>query len=125
MLAQHHCRRCGWLVCGGCSEHTLTLSQWLDSGEPHVLRHERSTESLRVCNLCFEAESDLIQVSSRAELEQLQRNGSGRWPDGSGGRDSRAPQRGEAGNGAGLGRVSQGRQQPPPRRRPGILRGNG
>ena len=48
----HHCRSCGWAVCGGCSAGTLVLRRWLEPDKPHAVRDEDS-EPLRVCNLCL------------------------------------------------------------------------
>ena len=53
-VAKHHCRCCGWTVCGGCSKGTLVLERWLEAEKPHALRSCKSAEPLRVCNRCLE-----------------------------------------------------------------------
>ena len=49
---KHHCRACGWAVCGDCSDHTLILDKWLDADKPHNIHATRSTDPLRVCTSC-------------------------------------------------------------------------
>ena len=51
---RQHCRYCGWAVCGGCSQTKLPLQRWMDG--PHRLHTTMSTEALRVCRLCDEAQ---------------------------------------------------------------------
>lgn len=51
-VPRHHCRRCGWAVCGSCSTHVLKLDRWLDSEKPHAVWHTASTVLLRVCDSC-------------------------------------------------------------------------
>lgn len=53
---KHHCRRCGWAVCGRCSPKKLVLHRWLEEDKPHRLRETKSTEALRVCLGCYKAE---------------------------------------------------------------------
>ena len=53
-VAKHHCRCCGWTVCGGCSRGTLVLERWLEADKPHALRECKSAEPLRVCDRCLE-----------------------------------------------------------------------
>jgi hypothetical protein len=52
---RHHCRRCGWAVCGRCSTNTAILDRWLLPDKPHAVRETRSPEPLRVCDLCAAA----------------------------------------------------------------------
>eukprot|EP01046_Picozoa_sp_COSAG06_P060529 COSAG06_NODE_12913_length_1313_cov_0.903624_1_plen_242_part_10 len=49
---KHHCRSCGWAVCGSCSAGTLVLGRWLAPDKPHAVCEHLSKEALRVCNLC-------------------------------------------------------------------------
>ena len=49
---KHHCRRCGFAVCGGCSEHERVLDTWLEPKKPHTRRETESIERLRVCLGC-------------------------------------------------------------------------
>lgn len=51
-VPRHHCRRCGWAVCGSCSTHVLKLDRWLDSEKPHTVWHTPSPVLLRVCDSC-------------------------------------------------------------------------
>eukprot|EP01043_Picozoa_sp_COSAG02_P005309 COSAG02_NODE_143_length_34133_cov_272.981282_19_plen_455_part_00 len=51
-VPRHHCRRCGWAVCGSCSTHVLKLDRWLDSEKPHTVWHTPSAVLLRVCDSC-------------------------------------------------------------------------
>ena len=48
-LPKHHCRRCGFAVCGGCSEHKHVLDRWLAAEKPHDVCETQSAEELRVC----------------------------------------------------------------------------
>ena len=48
---KHHCRACGWAICDGCSRY-LVLDRWLDAEKPHRIHTTRSTEPLRVCQVC-------------------------------------------------------------------------
>ena len=52
---RHHCRSCGWAVCGSCAGTSRQLERWLDPKEPHALQEEPSAKPLRVCTLCSEA----------------------------------------------------------------------
>ena len=43
---KHHCRYCGWAVCGKCSLHSIAgLKRWLHADKPHAICHTPSTES--------------------------------------------------------------------------------
>lgn len=55
MSPKHHCRRCGWAVCGSCSPNKLVLDQWLEEEKPHVVQKMTSSEPLRVCTNCHGA----------------------------------------------------------------------
>ena len=55
MSPKHHCRRCGWAVCGHCSADKLVLDQWLEEKKPHALQKTTSSEPLRVCTNCHGA----------------------------------------------------------------------
>jgi hypothetical protein len=55
MNPKHHCRRCGWAVCGSCSPNKLVLDQWLEEEKPHVVQKMTSSEPLRVCTNCHGA----------------------------------------------------------------------
>ncbi len=50
---KHHCRCCGWTVCGGCSKNTIVLERWLQADKPHAIQYSRSAEALRVCDGCY------------------------------------------------------------------------
>jgi len=43
---RHHCRRCGWVVCGGCSDHS---------------RHLPGQGRVKVCNNCVKDIPDLLE----------------------------------------------------------------
>ena len=58
---KHHCRRCGFAVCGSCSQHRHNLNRWLEDQKPHELRETRSIEALRVCTGCNAHITDEIQ----------------------------------------------------------------
>ena len=38
-LPKHHCRCCGWTVCGGCSKHSRVLERWLEADKPHAVQY--------------------------------------------------------------------------------------
>ena len=65
---RHHCRRCGWAVCGPCSTQMLGLDRWLEAEKPHTVRHLPSSELLRVCDSChshsLEGRADAARRSS-------------------------------------------------------------
>ena len=43
---KHHCRYCGWAVCGKCSLHSIAgLKRWLHAEKPHAICHTPSAES--------------------------------------------------------------------------------
>jgi hypothetical protein len=50
---KHHCRCCGWTVCGGCSKNNIVLERWLQADKPHAVQYSRSAEALRVCDACY------------------------------------------------------------------------
>ena len=58
VVRKHHCRSCGWAVCGRCSAHALRLDRWLEKEKPHVLRETKSPEALRVCDSCFQLRTE-------------------------------------------------------------------
>ena len=67
---KHHCRRCGWAVCDKCSPKKLVLLRWLDDQKPHALKETKSTEALRVCLGCYDAElNPLSTVGPEPEPE--------------------------------------------------------
>ena len=47
---KHHCRSCGWAVCGSCSGNSLLLDRWLLPDKPHDVCETKSAEELRVCD---------------------------------------------------------------------------
>ena len=50
---KHHCRRCGFRVCGDCSTQNRELRIWLDTEKPHNINiNEASPELARVCKMC-------------------------------------------------------------------------
>jgi len=49
---KHHCRACGCVACGSCSEGQAVLEQWFDDQPPHALQLSRSHKPLRVCGTC-------------------------------------------------------------------------
>ena len=53
-VPKHHCRCCGWTVCGGCSKGTLVLERWLEADKPHAIQYRKSAEALRVCDGCLQ-----------------------------------------------------------------------
>lgn len=56
---QHHCRNCGYVVCGDCSKNKYLLQS-------------QSDEPLRVCNQCYE----MLTKSSLKDTTNNNTNGS-------------------------------------------------
>ena len=54
-IPKHHCRSCGFTVCGSCSASSLVLERWLLPNKPHTMCETRSAEPLRVCDICYQS----------------------------------------------------------------------
>eukprot|EP01046_Picozoa_sp_COSAG06_P035275 COSAG06_NODE_3775_length_4919_cov_1.883817_2_plen_400_part_00 len=68
--SRHHCRYCGWAVCGSCSAATAVLDRWLADDKPHDLQLSRSRRALRVCNSCFPHVPPLkVQIAEGMRVE--------------------------------------------------------
>ena len=53
LTRKHHCRYCGWAVCGACSAHFLVLERWLLPYKPHAACATPSPTAQRVCDSCY------------------------------------------------------------------------
>eukprot|EP01047_Picozoa_sp_COSAG01_P028199 COSAG01_NODE_1887_length_8982_cov_15.771474_5_plen_675_part_00 len=76
---RHHCRHCGWVVCGNCSRRKLYLTQTTMPGQPPSAN---GAGPQRVCDNCFkhielrrkqEAERERRKQLLRKQAEQLLR----------------------------------------------------
>jgi hypothetical protein len=66
-VRRHHCRYCGWVVCGACSQHTLQLDRTVSSKPPHEVKLEQfPLRTKRVCDGCFEHAP--VEIAPRAEV---------------------------------------------------------
>lgn len=50
---KHHCRRCGEIVCGDCSKHTMNVAH--PATKPSQAQPEK--QPVRVCNLCYSTQN--------------------------------------------------------------------
>ena len=54
---RHHCRYCGWIVCGNCLKHQIAVDRWLCSKAHTLIRSPPSTADAsvmkKVCDSCF------------------------------------------------------------------------
>jgi len=85
LVRRHHCRACGALVCGFCSQHSISISysseERRESGMPPL------SENARVCFLCYQkvVYEDLQKRKESGDFQQVVAANLGLSSDASGG----------------------------------------
>ena len=86
---RHHCRYCGWVLCGRCCpDQKIPIDRWASSTPGHPLKRARLPRLKRVCKPCFlhapaevkrrtELDLQLMPPRGYAWIKQPTKNGAG------------------------------------------------
>ena len=68
---RHHCRYCGWVLCGRCCPdgQKVGLDRWASSTPGHPIKGAKVPRLKRVCNVCFEIAPREVQARTELDLQ--------------------------------------------------------